>query len=99
MNNNREHLQALSGQKLWKRRLTVFDKLVTERAALMLGFQPAESAPTVPDEAASLVAAQEAEEAAKQQKLEDQKQAGKPVPNATAKSSGTKAPAAAASTG
>lgn len=98
VNNNREHLQALSGQKLWKRRLTVFDKLVTERAALMLGFQPAEASPTVPDETASLVAAQEAEEAAKQQKLEEQKQAGKPVPKATAKATATvEAPGAAAS--
>ena len=72
VNNNREHLQALSGQKLWKRRLTVFDKLVTERAAQMLGFNDG-SSPTVPDDAASLVAAEEAQEAAKQQRLEDKR--------------------------
>ena len=50
----------------------MFDKLVTERAAQMLGFSDG-SSPTVPDDAASLVAAEEAQEAAKQQRLEDKR--------------------------
>ena len=59
-NMNIEHLQHLSGQKLWQSRKVTYEKLTAERAALMLQFEdtstgggqqpPAEAASRVGDE-------------------------------------------------
>ena len=57
---NIEHLQHLSGQKMWQSRKITYEKLTAERAALMLQFEdkttgggqqpPAEAAGRVDDE-------------------------------------------------
>ena len=44
-NVNKEHMQSLSGKRLWKQRLDTFEKIGRERSAKLLGFADSQTIP------------------------------------------------------